>query len=95
MRGVVPDPRCGVAKFAADGMAFDFGEPGVLDGATAKSLAAGRHGSEQVGQIVKTKPLRRSCLRIMEEPGATRARSSSNRPLEQPGTITGLSQGWA
>jgi hypothetical protein len=29
------------------------------------------------------------------EPGATRARASSNRPLEQPGTITGLSQGWA
>ena len=29
------------------------------------------------------------------EPGATRARFSSNRPLEQPGTITGLSQGWA
>ena len=29
------------------------------------------------------------------EPGATRARTSSNRPLEQPGKITGLSQGWA
>ena len=46
------------------GQAFDFGEPGVLDGATAKSLAAGRHGPRQVGQIVKTKPLTRSCLRI-------------------------------
>ncbi len=40
------------------GQAFDFGEPGVLDGATAKSLAAGRHGPRQVGQIVK--PLRGS-----------------------------------
>ncbi len=27
--------------------------------------------------------------------GATRARSSRNRPLERPSTITGLSQGWA
>ncbi len=26
------------------GQAFDFGEPGVLDGATAMSLAAGHHG---------------------------------------------------
>ena len=78
------------------GQAFDFGEPGVLDGATAKSLAAGRHGPRQVGQIVKTKPLRRSCLRILDQSlEPTRARSSSNRPLEQPGTITGLSQGWA
>jgi hypothetical protein len=49
------------------GQAFDFGEPGVLDGATAKSLAAGRHGPRQVGQIVKTKPLRRSCLRILDQ----------------------------
>jgi hypothetical protein len=31
------------------GQAFDFGEPGVLDGATAKSLAAGRHGPRQGG----------------------------------------------
>ena len=49
------------------GHAFDFGEPGVLDGATAKSLAAGRHGPRQVGQIVKTKPLRWSCLRILHQ----------------------------
>src|SRR5580700_8958372 len=49
------------------GQAFDFGEPGVLDGATAKSLAAGRHGPRQVGQIVKTKPLTRSCFRILDQ----------------------------
>src|SRR5271156_301772 len=49
------------------GQAFDCGEPGVLDGATAKSLAASRHGPRQVGQIVKTKPLRRSCLRILDQ----------------------------
>src|SRR5271165_4658416 len=48
------------------GQAFDFGEPGVLDGATAKSLAAGRHEPQQVGQIVRTKPMRRSCWRILD-----------------------------
>ena len=47
-RGVRSKSRCGVAKLAADGpgQAFDFGEPGVVDGATAKSLAAGRHGPQ-------------------------------------------------
>ena len=49
------------------GQAFAFGEPGVLDGATAKSLAAGRHGPRQVGQIDKTKPLGRSCWRILDQ----------------------------
>ena len=78
------------------GQAFDFGEPGVLDGATAKSLAAGRHGPRQVGQIVKTKPLRRSCLRILDQSLEPREPAlQATRPLEQPGTITGLSQGWA
>ena len=38
------------------GQAFDFSEPGGLEGATAESLAAVRHGPRQVGQIVKTKP---------------------------------------
>ena len=57
------------------GQAFDFGEPGVLDGATAKSLAAGRHGPRQVGQIVKTKPRRRSCLRILDQVGAYSVRT--------------------
>ena len=44
----------GEVRRVRDGQAFDFGEPGVLDGATVKSLAAGRHGPRQVGQIVKT-----------------------------------------
>ena len=71
------------------GQAFDFGEPGVLDGATAKSLAAGRHEPQQVGQIARTKPMRRSCLRILDQSLKPRERrSSSNRPLEQPGAIT-------
>jgi len=78
------------------GQAFDFGEPGVLDGATAKSLAAGRHGPRQVGPDRQDQAPQAELLADSgSEPGATRARSSSNRPLEQPGTITGLSQGWA
>jgi hypothetical protein len=76
------------------GQAFDFGEPGVLDGATAKSLAAGRHGPRQVGQIVKTKPLRRSCLRILDqsleprEP-ALQATGRLSSPVRSPGFLTG------
>ena len=76
------------------GQAFDFGEPGVLDGATAKSLAAGRHGPRQVGQIVKTKPLRRSCWRILDqsleprEP-ALQATGRSSNPVRSPGFLKG------
>src|SRR5271156_1170682 len=76
------------------GQAFDFGEPGVLDGATAKSLAAGRHGPRQVGQIVKTKPLRRSCWRILDqsleprEP-ALQATGRLSSPVRSPGFLKG------
>ncbi len=45
----------GEVRRGRPGQDFDFGEPGVLDGATTKSLAAGRHGPRQLGQIVKTK----------------------------------------
>ena len=76
------------------GQAFDFGEPGVLDGATAKSLAAGRHGQRQVGQIVKTKPPRRKLLADSgSEPGATRARFQAtgrlSSPVRSPGFLKG------
>ncbi len=81
------------------GQAFGFGEPGVLDGATAKSLAAGRRGPPRgtTGWPDRQDeaPQAELLANYGSEPGATRARSSSNRPLEQPGTITGLSQGWA
>ena len=76
------------------GQAFDFGEPGVLEGATAESLAAGRHGPRQVGQIVKTKPLRRSCLRILDlsleprEP-ALPATGSLSKSVRSPGFLKG------
>ena len=76
------------------GQAFDFGESAVLDGATAKSLAAGRHGPRQVGQIVKTKPLRRSCWRIRDqslEPRqpALQATGRLSSPVRSPGFLKG------
>ena len=78
------------------GQAVELGEPGVVDGATANSLAADRRGPRQDDQAVKTKPLARSRLRILDQGlGPTRARFSRNRPLEQPGTVAGLAQGWA
>ena len=59
------------------GQAFELGEPGVVDGTTANSLAAGCRGPRQDGQVAKTKPLTRSCLRILDQGlGPTRARSA-------------------
>ena len=86
----------GTAWRGRAGQAFELGEPGVVDGTTADSLAADRRGPRQDDQVVKTKPLTGSCLRILDQGlGPTRARSSRNRPLEQPGTMAGLAQGWA
>jgi hypothetical protein len=71
------------------GQAFEFGEPGVLDGTTAKLLAAGRYGPRQVGQIV-----RRSCLRILDqslepcEP-ALQATGRLSSPVRSPGFLKG------
>ena len=79
------------------GQAFKLGEPGVVDGTTANSLAASYRGPRQDGQVAKTKFLARNCLRILDQGlGPTRARSRTNRPLEKkPGTMAGLAQGWA
>jgi hypothetical protein len=78
------------------GKAFELGEPGVGDGATANSLAADRRGPPQDDQAVKTKLLPGSCLRILDQGlGPTRARSSRNRPLEPLCTRARLVQGWA
>ena len=60
---------------------------------TAKSLASGRHGPRQVGQILKTKPLRRSCLRILDqslEPRkpALQATGRLSSPVRSPGFPT-------
>ena len=99
VRGVSSDSRCGVTEYGADGpaQAFEFGEPGVVDGTTADSLAADRRGPRQDDQAVKTKLLTGSCLRILDQGlGPTRARSSRNRPLEPPGTSgsAGSRVGW-
>ena len=44
------------------GQAFELGEPGVVDGTTANSLAADRRGPRQDDQAVKTKLLTRELL---------------------------------
>src|SRR3954454_9483103 len=97
MRGVVPDPRCGVAKFAADG-------PGRLSTSVSRACGTGPPPSRRRGPPRATTgwpdrqdeaPQAELLADSGSEPGATRARSSSNRPLEQPSTITGLSQEWA
>ena len=66
----------------------------MADGATASSLAAGRHRPRQVGQIVKTKPLRWSCLLILvqslepREP-AFQATGRLSNPVRSPGFLKG------
>jgi hypothetical protein len=49
------------------GQAFELGERGVMDRATANSLAADRRGPPQDDQAVKAKPLTGSCLRILDQ----------------------------
>ena len=63
------------ARCGRDGQAFEFGELGVVDGTTANSLATDHHGPRQGDQVVKAKPLTRSCLRVLDQSlGPTRAR---------------------
>lgn len=65
------------------GQAFLIHEPSVVGRATADSLAADRRGPRQGGQVVKTKPRIRSCLRVLDQGlGPSRARTASNRPPE-------------
>ncbi len=66
------------------GQAVKLGEPGVVDGTTANSLAASYRGPRQDGRVAKTKLLARNCLRILDQGlGPTRAHSRTNRPLEK------------
>ena len=68
--------------------AFELVESSVVDKVTANSSPRTAAGHKQDDQIVKTKPLMRSCLRVLDQSlGSTRARSSRNRPLEQPCTM--------
>ena len=65
------------------GQALELGEPGMVDGTTANSLAADHRGPRQDDQIVKTKPPSGDRLRILDQGlGSTRARWSRNRLLE-------------
>ncbi len=69
---------------------------GVVDRATAHSLAADRDGPPQDDQAVKTKLLTGSRWRILDqglEPSC--ARDSRNGPLEPFCTLARLAQGWA
>jgi hypothetical protein len=76
--------RHGVRRGRA-GQVFQFSEPGVLDRATAISLAADRRGPLQDDQTAKSNPAAARCLRILDQGlGTTRARSASNWPLEPP-----------
>ena len=49
------------ARRGRAGQAFELGEPGVVEGTTANSVAAGCRGPRQDGQVAKTKPLTRGC----------------------------------
>jgi hypothetical protein len=49
------------------GQAFEAGEPGMVDGTTANSIAADRRGPRQDDQIVKIKPPAGNCLRILDQ----------------------------
>jgi len=56
------------------GQALELGEPGVLAGTTANSLAADRREPRQDDQLVKTNPGAPGCLRILGQSlGPTRA----------------------
>ena len=83
------------ARRGRAGQAFKLGEPGVVDGTTADSLAASYRGPRQDGQVAKTKFLARNCLRILDQGlGPTRAHSRTNRPLEKsPARWPGLLKG--
>jgi hypothetical protein len=97
-RGDPLDSRCVVAQLGADGPTRRSSSEsrGVLDGATANSLAADHHGPLQDDQAVKTKLLTGSCLRDLDQGlGSTRVRCSRNRPLEPLCTRAWLAQGWA
>jgi hypothetical protein len=73
---------------------LELAEPGAADGTTANSLAADYHGPQQDGQPGRSKPLTRSCLRILAQGlGPSRARCLRNRPLAQPRTGQGSHKG--
>ena len=98
VRGATLEAVCGVTQQGADGPTRRSSSVsrGVLDRATANSLAAGHHGPLQDDRAVKTRLLTGSCLRGLDQGlWSTRARCSRNRPLEPLCTMARLAQGWA
>jgi hypothetical protein len=61
------------------GQAFKLGEPGVVDGTTANSIAASHRGPRQDGQVAKTNPGAPGCLRILDQ-GLGHASTFTNEP---------------
>jgi hypothetical protein len=98
VRGATLEAVCGVAQQGADGPTRRSSSVsrGLLDRATANSLAADHHGPLQDDQAVKTKLLTRGCLRGLDQGlGRARACCSRNRPLEPLCTMVWPAQGWA
>ena len=96
-RGDTLDSRFVVAKLGADG-------PARRSRSVSRAWRTGPppiHSPRAVaGRDRMTRPSRRSPSRgtacgFWTRAWGQRARSSRNRPLEQPGTIAGLAQGWA
>ena len=84
----------GEARRGRAGQAFELGEPGVVDGTTANSLAAGCRGPRQDDQAAKTKPLTRGCSRILDQSlGPTRARLQGTGRLNSPARWPGWFKG--
>src|ERR1022692_2976638 len=84
----------GQARRGRAGQAFELGEPSVLDGTPANSLAARYHEPQQDSQATKAKLLARNCLRILDrawgqrEPACERT-SRSNCPARWRGLLKG------
>jgi hypothetical protein len=98
VRGATLETVCGVAQQRADGPTRRSSSVsrGLVNRATANSLAADHHGPLQDDRAVKTKLLTGSGLRGLDQGlGSSRACCSRNRPLEPLCTMAWLAQGWA
>ena len=69
----------GEARRGRAGQAFTLGEPGMVDGTTANSLAASHCEPRLDGRVAKTKFLARNCLRILDQ-GLGHASLLTNEP---------------
>jgi hypothetical protein len=96
-RGDPLDPRCVVAKRGADGPARRSSsvsrawrtEPPPIHSPRAVA------GHDRMARPSRRSPSRGTACGSWTRAWGQRARSSRNRPLEQPSTIARLAQGWA